>query len=88
MNVMNKRVRFGGLVAVASAALLVAGCGGDDFQAPPATSEVPAGASQSVTGFIDYLKLLVASSADGLEPVDTSAVTPPTDETSEPTVVD
>ena len=71
-------------------AALVAACGGggDDDALPPATSEVPASASASVDGFIDYLKKLVASSADMLEPVDTAAVTGPTDETSEPQNVD
>ena len=59
---------------------------GDD--PAPATSEVPASASASVDGFVDYLKKLVASSADMLESVDTAAVTGPTDETSEPQQVD
>ncbi len=77
-------------VAAASlaAAGLQAACGGDNFQAPPATSQVPDSASQSVQGFISYLQALVVSSADMLEPVDTSTVTPPTDETSEPVAVD
>lgn len=75
------------------AALVVAGlvgaCGGNDFQSPPPpTSQVPASASQSIDGFIAYLKLLVVSAADMLEPVDTSAVTGPKDETSEPQSVD
>ena len=77
------------LLAVLSSAALVAACGGgggnDD---PPATSEVPPSASASIDGFVDYLKKLVASSADTLEPVDTAAVTGPTDETSEPQKVD
>ena len=42
---------------------------------PPATSEVPASATR-LRRFIEYLKLLVASAADMLEPVDTSAVLP------------
>jgi len=76
-------------LAALCAAALVAACGGNDSNdTPPATSEVPASASQSVNGFIAYLKLLVASAADMLEPVDTSSVTGPTDETSEPQVVD
>jgi hypothetical protein len=49
---------------------------------------VPASASESVDGFIGYLRLLVASAADMLEPVDTSGVTGPKDETSEPQAVD
>jgi len=76
------------LAALATAALLAA-CGGSDFQSsPPATSEVPASASQSIDGFVAYLKDLVASAADMLEPVDTSAVTGPVDDTSEPQKID
>ena len=79
------------LAAIAVAALAAA-CGGSDFvSSPPPTSQVPASASQSIDGFIAYLKLLVATSAsmaDRLEPVDTSMVTGPTDETSEPQPVD
>ena len=73
--------------AALAAAALVAACGGDEFKQVPATSEVPASASQSIDGFIAYLRELVASSADGLEPVDTTGVTGPTDETSEPQLV-
>jgi hypothetical protein len=75
------------LAALAAAAILAA-CGGGGHDDPPATSEVPASASTSVGGFVDYLKKLVASAADTLEPVDTAAVTGPTDETSEPQKVD
>lgn len=81
------RIRI--LAMALGAAAVVAACGGDDFQSdPPATSQVPASASQSIDGFIAYLKRLVASSADMLEPVDTSGVTGPTDETSEPQAID
>ncbi len=73
---------------LAASALGACGGGDDDSTPPPATSEVPASASQSVDGFIGYLKLLVASAADMLEPVDTSTVVGPTDETSEPQQVD
>jgi ABC-type glycerol-3-phosphate transport system substrate-binding protein len=77
------------LAALLAAAVLGACGGGDDAPAPPpATSEVPASASQSPAGFIAYLQLLVASMADMLEPVDTSAVVPPADDTGEPTKVD
>jgi hypothetical protein len=77
------------LAAIVAASVLGAcGGGGGDDNPPPATSQVPASASQSVDGFIGYLKGLVASMADMLEPVDTSAVTPPTDDAAEPQKVD
>ena len=79
------------LVASLLAASVLGACGGggDDAPAPPpATAEVPASASQSPAGFIAYLQLLVASMADLLEPVDTSAVVPPADDAGEPTKVD
>ena len=78
------------LLAALLAASVLAACGGggDDAPPPPATSEVPASASQSPGGFIAYLQLLVASMADLLEPVDTSAVVPPADDVGEPTKVD
>jgi len=76
------------ILALAAAASL-AGCGGgNDDSPPPATASVPPSASASATGFVEYLKALVASAADTLEPVDVSAVTPPTDDTSEPSTVD
>jgi hypothetical protein len=80
------------LASLVAAAVVGACGGGDDNPAPPPpTAPVPLSASQSVDGFISYLKLLVATApadADVLEPVDTSTVTGPTDETSEPQVVD
>jgi len=80
------------LLAAAVAAALLAACGGGDDDnvatVPPATSEVPASASQSPDGFIAYLQLLVASVADMLEPVDTAAALPPADDTGEPKTVD
>ena len=76
------------LAALAAASVLAACGGGDDNAAPPPTTQVPAVASQSVDGFIGYLRDLVASMADMLEPVDTSTVAPPTDDTAEPQKVD
>jgi ABC-type glycerol-3-phosphate transport system substrate-binding protein len=80
------------LIAVLAVTALAAACGGSDFvSVPPPTSQVPASASQSINGWIAYLKALVATptaTADVLEPVDTSTVTPPSDETSEPQPVD
>ena len=75
------------VLALCTAAAL-AGCGGGDDDEPPVTESVPASANASVAGFIGYLKELVVASADMLEPVDVSAVTPPTDDTAEPASVD
>lgn len=76
------------ILALASAAAL-AGCGGGgDDQPPPATGSVPPSASASSTGFVGYLRALVVSAADMLEPVDVSGVTPPMDDVGEPTAVD
>ncbi len=86
MNPKDRLLMRGGLASLLAAGMLAA-CGGDNFQTPPATSQVPASASQSVDGFIEYLKMLVASSADMLEPVDTSMVTAPTDDTIEPQAI-
>ena len=83
---MHSSIRRLGIAAALAAGLVLASCGGDDFNSPPpVTSEVPASASTSIGGFIDYLKELVVSSADMLEPVDVASVTAPTDETSDPT---
>lgn len=79
------------LASLAAAAVVGACGGGDDNPTPPPTSQVPASASLSIDGFVAYLKLLVATdpaAAAMLEPVDTTSVTGPTDETSEPQVVD
>ena len=70
------------------AALTACGGGDDDTPAPAVTEAVPASASASVGGLIAYLKALVVASADALEPVDVSAVTPQTDDAVEPTSVD
>ncbi len=73
--------RFAYATALASA-LTVAACGGHNDS--DVTERVPDSASRSVDGFIAYLKKLVDSSADFLEPVDVSGVTAPTDDTGDP----
>jgi hypothetical protein len=78
-------------LAVAVVAFGSAGCGGgsdDDEPASPPEQQVPASASASIDNFIGYLKSLIASNADTLEPVDVGGVTPPVDETSEPQKVE
>ena len=81
---------FRPVLGVLCAAVMLVACGGGDDAPPPpaATAEVPGSASASVDGFVAYLKELVASAADMLEPVDVSAVTPPGSETTEPSPVD
>jgi ABC-type glycerol-3-phosphate transport system substrate-binding protein len=74
------------ILAVCAAAALAA-CGGGDDE-PAVTEAVPASASANVDNFVGYLRQLVASSADTLEPVDVSGVTPPTDDMAPPAVVD
>ncbi len=73
------------LALCAGAAL--AGCGGGD-DPPSVTEAVPASASESSANFMSYVKALVASPADTLEPVDVSGVTPPADDAGEPVAVD
>ena len=77
------------LISALSAAAVLSACGGgNDDTPPPATSQVPESASQSAAGFVDYLKRLVVAPADTLEPVDVSAVSPPTDDSAESAAVD
>jgi hypothetical protein len=80
-------------MTIALAAALLSACGGDSDPPPlagtaPVTSEVPTSASQSVAGLVAYLQALIAAPADTLEPVNTSMVTVPIDDTSEPQKVD
>jgi len=76
------------VLALAVTTLLAACGGGDDRAQPPAeqppTAQVPAAATANVGAYVGYLKALVASMADTLEPVDVNAVKPPTSEATEP----
>ncbi len=80
------------LLAAVAAAVVLAACGGGGDSccavAPGPTEQVPPSASENTSGFIAYLQALIASSADMLEPVDTSSVLPPKDDMSEPTTVE
>lgn len=87
-------VRFPTLLAVLAATAALAGCfgGGDDATAmTPAPADplasVPADASQSLAGTIDYQRALTAQPSETREPIDVSAVTLPTSDTSEPATV-
>lgn len=75
------------LIAAALTSLVLVACGGSD-DPPSVTSQVPASASESIDGFVAYLKALVVSDADSLEPVDISATTPPADDMSPPSTLD
>ncbi len=82
--------RLAALVVV-SAGLSACGGGGDAGPAPmppAATDSVPASASDSVSGFIDYLQALVKSAADALEPVSLANVAPPAGDSDEPRHLD
>lgn len=79
--------RRAGMVGLVAAAALLSACGGDNDDQPSVTQAVPASASQNTASFIAYLQALVVASADTLEPVDTSGVTAPTDDTGEPVAI-
>lgn len=78
---------YSSLVAVC----ILTACGGGGDSAPsvqPVTQAVPASASSTVSGFLDYLAELAKSAADSLEPVSVAGVMPPTTETEEPRLID
>ena len=86
---MNKSLM---IALLASATLVACGGGGGDsgsaeMDVPAATAEVPAAASASTAGWSDYVKRLLATAPETLEPVDVSAVKGPTDDGAEPAPV-
>ncbi len=87
------RPGMAGLAAVLLVSGGLAGCfGGGDDSTPVAGSDplatVPDSATQSVSGFIAYLVALAANLSDSREPIDVSALTLPTSDTTEPEAVD
>ena len=73
------------LATLMAAALLAAACGGGDGDGDGRQRPRGAGERKSVGRRLHHLpEELVASAADMLEPVDTTNVVGPTDETSEP----
>ena len=78
--------------ALAGVAMVItlASCGGghDDgnppVTPPPTSNTPPDSASASVQGFIDYLKTVVVTMLDTVEPLDVNAFTAPTSDTTEP----
>ena len=66
----------------------LAACGGGDDRRRRRPRKCRRARAQSIGRLHRLPEGLVALAADMLEPVDTSNVTPPTDETSEPQTVD
>ena len=85
---MTNRPRIGlaGAAALAVAFALSA-CGGGNDDQPAVTTAVPSNINDSVGNFMGYVRALVASSADNLEPVDVSGVVAKTDDFAEPDAV-
>ena len=75
-------------LALAAIPLALAGCfgGGDSDSPAPADplAAVPASATQSVAGTVDYLNVLNQSPTETREAIDVTAVVLPTSDTSEP----
>lgn len=74
---------------VVAAAAVVAACGGGDGKpddVPAASDAVPAAASQSAEGLVDWLRALAqeADAADAKPPLDLSAFEPPGVDDREP----
>jgi hypothetical protein len=70
----------------------LAGCGGGSEASPPHAADalraVPASASQSVAGLVNYLDSLPSLDTQTLEPVSLDAFSPKTSEDTEPHPVD
>jgi hypothetical protein len=85
--------RFHTLLAMAGACAALAGCfGGDDnTAAAPAPADplaaVPAEATATAQGTVDYQVALAAASSETREPIDLTNVTLPTSDTTEPAAV-
>lgn len=77
-----------GLAALALSACGGGGSDGASGSTPAVTESVPASASGSVSGFIDYLQALVKAAAETLEPVSVANVIPASSETDEPRKLD
>ena len=88
------RRRVAGWTLVTAASVLLAACSGSNDQnsstttpavPPPTAASVPASAVADIGTFISYLNIL--ASADFQEPLLTDAVTPPTTETGDVTII-
>ena len=85
----NRKLRMAAAVAVAGAAVALAGCGGwfgnDDNGPEPATTEVPDSAGSSSAAFVTFLQTFVAGDESSEPLTIKDSFTAPADETSEPT---
>ncbi len=73
------------LVSIGAAVVLLAACGGGGGDPLPAvTDSVPADASASAAGMVDWLGQVAATAPDDREPLDVAAFTPPQPDDTEP----
>ncbi len=93
MQASSRLRRVGLAVAALAVVTTLASCGGSDDGTPPAMTPVatntpPASASVSVGGFIAYLKTLVVTAPETIEPLDVTNFVAPTDDTGpfDPTI--
>jgi hypothetical protein len=85
--IMKSRIHLPALAAMATAAVLLAACGGSDDEPAPAAEDptvVPASVSGSVAAWFNFAKALVASDTSEALAM-TNINTLPTTETDEPT---
>jgi len=90
--VRSRTHRIAAVLIGAASAVTLASCGGGDDDdngntpvTPPVTSnQPPASASQSVDGFIAFLKTVVPTKPETSEPLDVTGFVAPTNETGEP----
>ena len=79
------------LILCGAFAVLLGACGGGSSEppaAPPiAADEVPAAASESAAGMVDWLTALAATASDSKEPLDLSTFNPKVADDTEPEAV-
>ncbi len=77
------------MTATVAAAVVLASCGGSDDRTPPVvtppvSNQPPASASQTVDGFIAFLKTIVPTRPETSEPLDVTGFIAPTTENGDP----
>ncbi len=78
-----KLARAAALVATTAALAGCFGGGGDAAPAADPLAAVPESATQSVAGLYAYLVSLIANSSDSRDPIDITALTLPTSDSTE-----